>query len=86
MAAQKAAVVTPRWVKIQPTKRVSFTPALTLEAARLAGVPAHIVQFPGGAAAIVFADPDDKEAWKGLVTKTHAAALAGRLGPIDLNE
>ena len=30
MAAQKAAVVTPRWVKIQPTKWVSFTPSLTV--------------------------------------------------------
>jgi hypothetical protein len=29
MAAQKAAVVTPRWVNFQPTKWVSFTPALT---------------------------------------------------------
>jgi hypothetical protein len=29
MAAQKAAVVTPRWVNFQPAKWVSFTPSLT---------------------------------------------------------
>jgi Glutamine amidotransferase domain len=33
MAAQKAAVVTPRWVNFQPTKWVSFTPSLTVSRA-----------------------------------------------------
>lgn len=79
-----ARIVTPEEAAISREEMLLMR--ISLEAARLAGVPAHIVQFPGGAAAIVFADPDDKEAWKGLVTKTHAAALAGRLGPIDLNE
>jgi hypothetical protein len=33
MAAQKPPSLTPRWVKIQPTKWVSFTPSLTRVAA-----------------------------------------------------
>lgn len=55
-----------------------------LGVARLAGTPLHIVQFADGVAAMVAADPNDTGAWQALLTKTHAAAIAGYIGPVHL--
>ena len=76
-----ARIVTPEEAAVSREEMLLMR--ISLHVARLAGVPAHVVQFPGGAAALVFADPSDKEAWKRLITETHAAVMSGRLGPVS---
>lgn len=52
--------------------------------ARMAGTPLHIVKFDDGVAAMVVGDPNDTAAWQELLTKTHAAAIAGHVGPVHV--